>query len=146
MIKLTIYNNSTRYIMNLKKIQRVFLFILSMLFFVGCTQSDSDIVQDRIERKMGWLYSAKPDQDFQEAIKRKDYRFIGIYGYTMYVPEVNLTCISNEEDVKPIEGTSDAVFSYEHSKLIAIAQVYAKSYNIRMLEFRKEKLGLKCDL
>jgi len=133
--------------MNNYNLHREFLLILSIFFLASCTQSDNETLQDQIVKKMGWLYAAKPDQDFRAAIKRKDYRFIGVYGYVVYVPEVNPTCISDEKkDVKPIEGTSDTVLSYEHAKLIAIAQVYAKYYNFHMLEFRKVQMGFKCDL
>jgi hypothetical protein len=116
-----------------------------MLFLFGCSQTDDEILQGQISEVMGWLYSAEPAQDYHSAISRKDYRFIGVNGYSSYVPGVNPTCILNDSDVRLIAGTSDAVLNYEHAKLIAIAQVYANEYNIHMLTYRKEHLGLKCD-
>jgi len=130
--------------MNLEVNKRLLL-IGCLLLLPSCAQSEYDVVESKIKTQMGWLYKANPDDDFQAAIRNKDYRFIGIYGYSLYVPGVDLKCISVEKDVNPIEGTSDAVLGYEHAKLIAIAGVYAEHYNFRMRTFREKNMGFKCD-
>lgn len=119
--------------------------ICCLLFLSGCNQSPYNAMQNEIKAQMGWLYTANPDDDFDAAVRNKDFRFVGIYGYSLTVPRVTRKCISIEKDVKPIEGTTDAVLSYEHAKLIAIAGVYAEQYNLRMLMFREKNMGFKCD-
>jgi hypothetical protein len=101
--------------------------------------------QAEVVGKLAWLNAADPERDFSKAIETKDYRFRGLYGYTLVVPSVNRSYISIETDVKPIEGTSDLVLGYEHAKLIAIALTYASDFNLRMRLFREQKLGFKCD-
>ena len=117
-----------------------------LLVASGCARSPLSVAQDNAVRQMEWLYSAQPDRDVAAAIKKKDYRFVGLYGIGLDVPYINLGCISVDADVRPIEGTSDAVLGYEHAKLIAIAHVYAKEFNFRMRLFRAENMGFKCDL
>ena len=108
-------------------------------------ETEFEKAQTPIIEKMELLYKANPDDDFEEAIKNSDYRFIGIYGIKLYVPGIEITCLDYEKDIKPIEGTTDAVLGYEHSKLIAIARAYAEYYNFKMRMYLKENNGFKCN-
>jgi hypothetical protein len=49
----------------------------------------------------------------------------------MYLPGLPEACAQQQapKNVRVIEGTSDVVLGYEHAKLIAIAQAYARHYN-----------------
>jgi hypothetical protein len=129
--------------MRFKKISYLLLGFGTM-HLLGCSQTPQEISQAKVIHQMEWLYSAKPDRDFQSAIGRKDYRFLGLYGYALYVPRVDASCITSANDVKPIEGTSDVVNGYEHEKLIAIAGVYASDFNLMMLMYRIKNQGFKC--
>ena len=121
------------------------LVLILFLLVAGCEQTDFEKAQENIIEEMGWLYKANPLDDYEEALKRKDFRFIGIYGYSIYVPGVSLKCLDYDKDINPIKGTSDAVIGYEHSKLIAIARTYAEFYNFRMKMYREENHGFECN-
>jgi len=126
----------------------------ALLMVVACTVSgcfdnsdkgDSELTE-LIKADMGWLYKANPSVDAEKAIKDGDFRYIGIYGYTLSVPGVDGSCLRDKSgemsmdssNVKPIGGTSDVVVNYEHAKLIAIAREYAYFYNVRI---RLHRLG-----
>lgn len=113
--------------------------IVSLILF-SCNDSDNTELID----EMQWLNQADPLEDFENAIARSDYRFIGLYGVGAYVPIVNIQCLNPEKDIKFINGTSDALENYEHSKLNAIAQVYAEYYNIRMLIYLQKHKEFEC--
>ena len=112
------------------------------LFLFSCNGSDNVEVVD----EMLWLNQADPMEDFENAIARSDFRFIGLYGVGAYVPVVNIQCLNPEKDINFIKGTSDALEGYEHAKLNAIAQVYADNYNIRMLIYLQEHKWFECAL
>ena len=118
------------------------------MFFVmllsSCQKSDFELAQQEVIDEMGWLYKADPAEDVEDAINREDYRFRGIYGYSISVPGVDTSCWSITKNVSPILGTSDAVIGYEHSKLIAIARAYARTYNFLMLIHLEQEHNFKC--
>lgn len=122
----------------------VLLVLLGTQLMMSCTKTQDASAKEKVIKQMEWLYSAKPDRDFQSAVERKDFRYMGLYSYSLYVPGVDPSCVSSKNDIKPIEGTSDVVLGYEHAKLIAIAGEYARDFNTRMLFYREEKMGSKC--
>ena len=73
---------------------------------------------------MEWLNNADPDKDLEKAIAKSDFRFIGLYGYALFTPGVNINCLNRDKDINPIKGTSDALLGYQHHKLIAIGNVW----------------------
>ena len=119
--------------------------LILVLLLSGCQDSDYDKAIKKIKNEMNWLINANPNQDFEEAIKKKDYRFIGIYGAKLITPDINIKCLNRKKDINPIKGTSDAVLGYEHAKLIAIAVTYAEYYNFKMKEYLKENGKFKCN-
>lgn len=116
--------------------KKIFL-LISLLVIYGCQNSEFDTTS----KDMDWLYRANPIDDFEKAVKHNDYRFVGIYGYSITVPGIPLKCLNIKKDVKPIEGTSDSSSSYEERKFNAIARVYADDYNFQLLKYLEgEKL------
>ena len=102
--------------------------VIVFLIICGCQGDFSGTT----EAETAWLYKADPLEELKEAIKLNDYRFIGIYRYSLTVPGVPLKCIDLETDVRPIKGTSDAFSSYEEEKFNAIATVYADYYSFQL--------------
>ena len=103
--------------------------LIFMLSLAGCDKTPREIAQAEIYQEMKWLYDANPNIDYQLAVEKQDFRFWGLYGVGSYVPGINKECLDHEKDIQFIKGTSDAHEGYEHSKLIALAQLYAKTYN-----------------
>lgn len=115
------------------------IFILIFLFSLyGCKNTASDSID------VVWLYEANPLEDFKESVNSNDYRFVGVYGYSLTVPGVALKCIDIEKDVKPIEGTSDSYSSYEEEKFNAVAKVYADYYNFQLIKYLESKNSFTC--
>jgi hypothetical protein len=112
----------------------------------GCEKSEFEVAQANEIEKMEWLLHASPSDDFVRAINTKDFRFIGLYGNTSSVPNINKSCINMEVDVNFIEGSSEILIGYEHVKFNAIAHVYADDYNLRMLRYLEENQLYKCAL
>ena len=78
------------------------------------------------------------------AIEREDFRFKGLYGYSLEVPRVSVMCVDVDTDVDPIEGTSEFVLGYEHAKLLAIARAYASYSNLKMRQYLETHNGFEC--
>jgi len=119
--------------------------VLIILLF-GCEKSEFEVAQTKEIEKMEWLLHASPSDDFESAINKKDFRFIGLYGNASSVPNLSKSCINMKTDVNFIEGSSEVLLGYEHAKLNAIAHVYADDYNLRMLRYLEEKQLFKCAL
>lgn len=115
------------------------LFLTFLFSLYGCRNTTSDSVD------VSWLYEASPLEDFKEAVNREDYRFIGIYEYSLVVPGVKLKCIDVEKDVKLIEGTSDSYSSYEEEKFNVVAKVYADHYNFQLRKYLEGKSLFSCE-
>ena len=74
-----------------------------------------------------------------EALAQGDFRPLGIWGFTLIVPGVPDTAnLRAPKDVLPIPGTSDALVSEEHGRLVDAAFAYATDYNAQ-LRSRREK-------
>ena len=128
---------------------RLLSFCLIALFVIGCEKSDFEVEAEKHIDALEWIVDADPEADFEEAIDKKDYRFKGVYGNKNLVPGVSMECLNVEKDVDYIKGTSEILWGYEHTKLNAIAYVYAQHYNSKMaiylLENEKYK-KYKCNL
>ena len=123
---------------------KLIVILISMLLISSCEKSDSETQLEKVQEVMGWLYEANPEHDVQVAIENGDFRFMGVYGYSIVVPRIDTKCLDYEKDINPIKGTSDAIESYEHAKLNAIARVYAGEYNFRMRIYKEENTEFKC--
>ena len=115
-----------------------------MLLISSCEKLDSKNQLETVHEVMGWLYEANPEHDVRAAIENGDFRFMGVYDYSIVVPRIDINCLDYEKDINPIKGTSDAIESYEHAKLNSIARVYAGEYNFRMRMYKEENTDFKC--
>ncbi|SLJ83452.1 hypothetical protein DABAL43B_0234 [Psychrobacter sp. DAB_AL43B] len=77
---------------------------------------------------LDYLYQADPTADAREALARGDLRVYGVYGYSMTTPGIRRECV-DEENIIPIEGTSDTRQSYEEAQFNTLAHLYAEYYN-----------------
>jgi len=79
---------------------------------------------------------ADPHVDVSSSIAKGDLRFIALQGYSTYIPGVDDYFEKySSYGYKVIKGTSDVIQSYEHGRLIQIAQYYAKNYNQELLKY-----------
>ncbi len=118
-----------------------YFLLLSAISFLGCNGSDT-LSNYKIETKN--ILLANPEEDFQVSIERNDFRFMGVYGYSISVPGISMKCIDVNEDVNLISGTSDATESYEQRLFNAVAQVYSEEYNFKMKMYLQEQHEFKC--
>ena len=121
--------------------------VISCVIFslFSCAKTEYEKEQEKVTSQMEWLINADPDKDFENAIGKSDFRFIGLYGYALFTPGVNISCLNRDKDINPIKGTSDVILGYQHQKLIAIGNVYAEHYNFRMRIYLEEKGKFKCN-
>jgi len=93
----------------------------------------SSITEKKInfaEKDISQIASSDPAVDLRDAIARRDFRFIGIMGYTLDVPGVH-----SDDDlilkagIKVIKGTSDADKDKRNGELQEMARSYATRYN-----------------
>lgn len=116
-----------------------------LIFFISsCGKTDEEKLNLEIIDEMGWLYKADPIADAQSFIEKGDFRFRGVYGIARIIPNIEKKCIDIENDVVYIKGTSDALETYEHQKLNAIAKIYAETFNIYMLFYLNENDKYEC--
>jgi hypothetical protein len=62
---------------------------VSCLLLAGCASSSGPI--DPYVQKLQWLDAADPQADAQQAIKKQDYRLLGIAGRTVNIPGITAT-------------------------------------------------------
>lgn len=78
---------------------------------------------------------AKAEVDFDAAMRRKDYRFIGLHGIGLTVPGAeNQPDLHKKFGVFVIPGTSDCITSQRQGALQTKAHVYAYQYNRLLLK------------
>ncbi|GAA5217422.1 hypothetical protein ACFSJ3_18155 [Corallincola platygyrae] len=104
--------------------------------------NDAD-TEARVKESLGWLYTADPAKEASTAIADGDYRFRGVYGYSVSAPGIPNACV-HYTDINPINGTSDTRASYEEAKLNAIAIQYATYYNFYIRRYLAEHQGWDC--
>ena len=128
-------------------IKHLLIIVLSFLLLASCQKqaTEFDKEQKKYVDELGWLLNADPNKDVELAISKEDFRFKGIYGYSLSVPRVGIRCLDVDNEVDPIKGTTDAVLGYEHAKLIAVAKEYADFYNMRMRLYLEENRGFECN-
>ena len=102
----------------------------------GCSAAGVDPKQQQlIQKQTAWLRSADPSRDVEQAFVKRDFRFYGVYGYTLSTPGAG-----NVEDsplaklgVKAIQGTSDFI-QPGVEELNKLAYDYAHSYNRALIK------------
>ncbi len=118
--------------------------LASFCVLVSCQPNNIKSTQNKYKNELIWLRNANPQKDFEKSVKKKDFRFRGIYGYSLNVPGIKGKCLNYHTDVNPIKGTGDVIYGKEHGSLIALAKKYAKSYNLKMKEYRIRNQGFTC--
>ena len=101
---------------------------------VGLSDEDKRVVNEELAR----LKSADPEVDVQVAMRKGDYRFVGLMGYALEVPGINQREFQekyrDQYGVKTIEGTSDYLETPEIGELWLLGRRYAERYNRLLLE------------
>ncbi len=103
---------------------------VSCVLLSNCASSGGTI--DPYVQKLQWLDSADPQADAQQAVKKKDFRLLGLATRTVNIPGIDpQESLKYEEacGVQLIEGISDVVRSDEHLRLMQKARSYALKYN-----------------
>ncbi len=109
--------------------QTVSIILLSLLV-TGCATGSGDV--DPYVKQLQWLDAADPQTDAQQALKKGDFRLLGLATRSVNRPGVakgetlkyELKC-----GVQLIDGISDVVRSDEHLRLMQKARSYALKYN-----------------
>ncbi len=106
--------------------------VLALICFLlaSCASSSSQI--DPYVQKLQWLDAADPQADAAQAVKKQDFRLLGLATRTVKIPGVSEELRLKYEEacgVQLIEGISDVVRSNEHLRLIQKARSYALQYN-----------------
>ena len=102
----------------------------SCVLLTSCASSGGSI--DPYVQKLQWLDAADPQADAEQAVKKQDYRLLGLASRTVSIPGVSQPETLKYEEacgVQLIEGISDVVRSDEHLRLMQKARSYALKYN-----------------
>lgn len=121
------------------------MLIRSLIFSLLLVISGCESQSSSRELNPDWLYDAVPMTDALKAIEQGDFRFRGVYSYSLIVPGVKMECIDIDTDIFPIEGTSDASSTYEERKFNALAMIYADVYNLQMKSHLEAIGEFSCD-
>ena len=103
---------------------------VSCLLLASCATSSSEI--EPYVQKLQWLDAADPQADANQAVKKNDFRLLGLATRTVNIPGISKEdSLKYEEScgVQLIEGISDVVRSDEHLRLMQKARSYALKYN-----------------
>ena len=109
--------------------QTILITILALVM-TGCALQSGNM--DPNVLKLQWLDAADPQTDAKQALKKGDFRLLGLATHSVNIPGV-----VKEESLKYemkcgvqlIEGISDVVRSDEHLRLMQKARSYALQYN-----------------
>jgi hypothetical protein len=128
--------------------------LIAITFFIidksTSTGSLPDYPTSPIPGELRRMDTANAEADLASAIRKTDFRFIGLYGVGISVPGVNercvYYCVEHRGWLKMIEGTSDAITSKEQERLQLLAEKYANQYNANLFEYLKENKLLPKEL
>ena len=104
--------------------------IFLVLIITGCAGRSGEI--DPYVQKLQWLDAANPQTDAEQALKKGDFRLLGLATRSVHIPGVDKSETLKYElkcGVQLIEGISDVVRSDEHLRLMQKARSYALKYN-----------------
>jgi len=120
------------------------LVYFSMLVFM-CSAAFAGDKIEILQTELGRLNLINPLQDLTDNIDRDDFRFMGLYGYAVYYPGISGQDLEYVDTYKSIlfKGTSDAIESKHHARLIKEAKHYAKVYNEALLRRLKKHSVLR---
>ena len=104
--------------------------IFLALVIAGCASGSGNV--DPYVQQLQWLDAADPQKDAQQALKKGDFRLLGLATRSVNIPGVTKEETLKYEmkcGVQLIEGISDVVRSDEHLRLMQKARSYALKYN-----------------
>jgi|GEM_PF-488485 len=104
--------------------------ILLSLLVTGCATGSGDV--DPYVKQLQWLDAADPQTDAQQALKKGDFRLLGLATRSVTIPGIAKEEMLKYElkcGVQLIDGISDVVRSDEHLRLMQKARSYALQYN-----------------
>jgi len=104
--------------------------ILLSLLVTGCATGSGDV--DPYVKQLQWLDAADPQTDAQQALKKGDFRLLGLATRSVQIPGIAKEEMLKYElkcGVQLIDGISDVVRSDEHLRLMQKARSYALQYN-----------------
>ena len=107
------------------------LVIASLVSLLSACAMTSNPIDPSVQ-KLLWLDAADPQTDAQQALKKGDFRLLGLAARSVNIPGVSQDeTLAYEEKcgVQLIDGYSDVVRSDEHLRLMQKARSYALSYN-----------------
>lgn len=120
------------------------LMFCGMVWQIAQHSNATDNEEQQALRELGWLNSARPDQDVSAAIRRGDYRFITWSDSPHQVPGLEQACAIPPHAINNMSSTTAVAHQYEHRKLAAIAQVYAEEYNLQMSTWLQREGKWRC--
>lgn len=126
------------------RITKLFILIIVCLLSISVFAQEAKVKtnEDILRAELKKFNFDNPEKDITINLEKKDTRFIGVYNYAVSLPGIltqEQSYIKDKYGVRMIEGTSDAIESDEHAKLMTLAYKYAKEYNQKLLEILKKK-------
>ena len=103
--------------------------MLLLAVLVGCSGTGGDQAQ-LLASELAGLDLAHPESDVAANLAKGDARYICVYGYAATTPGTDRRIPADE--LRCLEGTSDAVESSRHEQLNKDALRYARTYNIAL--------------
>lgn len=108
--------------------------ILLCAFVAACSSSGHsaehfDAQTMRLRATLSSLNLKDPGADARAHVAQGDLRPVGIYGFTCSIPGPESNLPPPKVGVRCLDGTSDALESGEHRRLIEAAEVYALAYD-----------------
>ena len=104
----------------------------------GLKRTKTDIIQpvmtETIPQELRDLEHQDPIVECRSAVKRGDWRFLAVRGYSISIPglETNQSLWGNSSLQRVIAGTSDYVTSEEQWRLQFVAHKFATEFNLEM--------------
>lgn len=116
------------------------LFLLTSVVNSDTIEKHSKRTDGIVANSIEMIERSNPETDLNCAIRKKDFRFIGIMGYSLIIPGVKDYYRKYEKSngIRVIEGTSDVISSKKVEYLNKIASSYAKEYNKLLIKYLKK--------
>lgn len=126
-----------------KRIIPQILFAILIFHIIGGCGKEDNQKETQLPDELLRIANANPEDDLKEAIRQKDFRFLGVHGYSLDIPGIPdsmyVHLYSDSSKVRVIKGTTDAITSEQQGKLQPIAWKYARAYNTLLLNYLKNK-------
>jgi len=125
-------------------LNKIFLIASLIAVFYGChnpkKNQHSRYPPDYFTNQSSMLETSDIEADVQDALLKKDYRFLVCVGWGSVVPGVPWSSEMREKfGTRILDGTGDMVFGEEHERYKLVAGKYAEKYNELLLENLKNR-------